>query len=366
MKNAGQYRIVTRVIGIALMLALACLVLAPVGTAQAAAEVVLQPVGPGVFVALVPFANRFNDSNATVIVTNDSVIVIDTQTTLSSTRAVLAAIRKMTDKPVRYVIDTHWHGDHVYGNQIYCEAFPGVELIAQTNTREDMVARAAKELRDNVDSLPGRIEKAKQQLVSGLTMAGKPLTDEQKTRLQAAIDATSAQLPELRQIHIVLPDITFDQSMTLFEGGKEIHLIHYLGHTRGDVVVLLPAEKILVTADLLDDMPYTGHGSPASLVQTLRALDKLDYDTIIPGHGAVEHGRDHLHQVADLFESIVAQVKAAVTAGLSLEDTKKKVDVEKFRGPLTGGEEHATNAFNGFVPAAIERAYQEATGTIKD
>jgi hypothetical protein len=70
--------------------------------------------------------------------------------------------------------------------------------------------------------------------------------------------------------------------------------------------------------------------------------------------------------VAELFDSIVAQVKSAVAAGLNLEDTKKKVDVEKFRAPLTGGEEHATNAFNGFVPAAIERAYQEATGTIKD
>jgi cyclase len=347
-------------------IALLSLMIAPISIAQTSPQASLQQVGPGVYVAFQPAANRFNDSNSTVIVTSDSVIVIDTQTTLTSTRAVLEQIRKLTDKPVRYVINTHWHGDHVYGNQIYREAFPGVQFIAQTNTREDMAARAAKELKDNVDSLPGRIEKAKQQLVTGLTMSGKPLTAEQRTRLQSAIDASSEQLPEMRQIHIVLPDITFDSSFTLFEGGKELRLIHYLGHTRGDVVALLPAERILVTADLLDDMPYTGHGSPANLVQTLRDLDKLDYDIIIPGHGTLERGREHLHLVAELFDSIVAQVKAAVAAGLTLEETKKKVDVEKFRAPLTGGEEHAMNAFNGFVPAAIERAYHEATGTVKD
>jgi len=363
--NSRRQMILPGVTALVLMAASSFLVTQMCG-AQTVNQLSLQPVGTGVYVAFQPAANRFNDSNSTVIVTSDSVIVIDTQTTLTSTRAVLEQIRKLTEKPVRYVINTHWHGDHVYGNQVYREAFPGVQFIAQTNTREDMSARAAKELKDNVDSLPGRIDRAKQQFVTGLAVDGKPLTAEQRTRLQSAIDSVSAQLPELRQTHIVLPDITFDNSFTLFEGGKEIRLIHYPGHTRGDIVALLPAERILVTADLLDDMPYTGHGSPASLVQTLRELDKLDYDVIIPGHGGLEHGREHLHLVAELFESIVAQVKAAVAAGLSLEDTKKKVDVEKFRAPLTGGEEHATNAFNGFVPAAIERAYQEATGTVRD
>ena len=161
-----------RLIPLALLL-LAALLASPGCGAQSAAQAMLQAVAPGVYVALQPAANRFNDSNATVIVTTDSVIVIDTQTTLTSTRAVLEQIRKLTDKPVRYVINTHWHGDHVYGNQIYRDAFPSVQFIAQTNTREDMSTRAAKELKDNVESLPGRIES---RLLSELRpFCGKPM-----------------------------------------------------------------------------------------------------------------------------------------------------------------------------------------------
>jgi cyclase len=326
----------------------------------------LQQVAPGVYAALQAPADRFNDSNSTVIVTSDSVIVIDTQTTLTATRAILAQIRKLTDKPVRYVINTHWHGDHVYGNQVYRQAFPGVQFIAQTNTREDMAKRATAELADSVEKMPGQIDAIKKQLAGGLARDGKPLTDAQKERLQFFADTFSQQLPDLRETHIVLADITFDQTFTLYDGGKEIRLIHYPGHTRGDVAVFLPAEKVLVTADLLDDMPFTGHGSPAGLVETLLAIDKLDFDIIIPGHGGICHGRDHLHLVTQLFESIVSQVKSAVAAGLSLDDIRKKVDVEKFRAQLTAGEDHANRAFDGFVPAAIDRAYQEASGTIKD
>jgi glyoxylase-like metal-dependent hydrolase (beta-lactamase superfamily II) len=365
LSKSAQNRKLARSATLGLMLALLSFIFSPLSVAQVTAPVALEQVGPGVYVAFVPFANRFNDSNTTVIVASDSVIVIDTQTSLTSTRAVLDAIRKVTDKPVRYVINTHWHGDHVYGNQIYREAFPGVQFIAQTNTREDMENRAAAELKESVANLPGQIARYNQMLASGKSPNGTPLTEEQQRIVQMRVAVFSAQLPDLQHTTILLPHITFDQAMTIYIGTRQIHLIHFAGHTRGDLVVYLPLEKILVTGDLLDDMPFTGHGSPAGLVQTLHALDKLDYDIIIPGHGALERGRDHLHLVADLFDSIVSQVRSAVAAGLSLEDTKKKVDVEKFRVPLTGGEEHATNAFNGFVPAAIERAYQEATGTEK-
>jgi cyclase len=331
----------------------------------AAPSIELQPVAPGIFVALQPLADRFNDSNSTIIVLDDSVLVVDTQTTLTTTREILEQIRKVTDKPVRWVVNTHWHGDHVLGNQIYREAFPGVQFISQANTREDMATRATAALKDDIASMPGRIEKYRQMLASGQASEGTPLTEQQRRSLEMRVSAFSRQLPDFRQTHIVLSDVTFDNVLSLHSGSREVRLIHYTGHTRGDTVVFLPAERILITGDLLDDMPYTGDGSPASLVRSLHELDRLDFDLIIPGHGGVKHGREHLHQVTQLFESIVSQVEDDVRAGLSLADTKAKVNVEKFRSPLTRGEEHAERAWNGFVPAAIERAYVEATETRK-
>jgi cyclase len=323
----------------------------------------LQMVAPGVYVALQPFADRFNDSNSTIIILDDSVAVVDTQTTLTATRGILEQIRKLTDKPVRWVINTHWHGDHVQGNQVYREAFPSVQFVAQVKTREDMAQQATAELKDQVANLPGQIEKNRQMLASGHDSGGESLTEQQRSLLEMRVSTFSRQLPDLRQTHIVLPDVTFDSSLSLHSGNREVRLTHYTGHTRGDVAVFLPAEKILITGDLVDDMPYTGDGSPAGLVKTLHELDRLDFDLIIPGHGGIERGHEHLHQVTGLLESIVSQVQDGVRSGLSLADTKKKVNVDGFRAPLTGGEEHAMRAFDGFVPVAIERAYLEAKET---
>jgi glyoxylase-like metal-dependent hydrolase (beta-lactamase superfamily II) len=335
----------------ALSMAIPCLA-APVAA--------LQMVAPNVYVALQPFSDRFNDSNSTIIILDDGVLVVDTQTTLTATRAVLDQIREVTARPVRWVVNTHWHGDHVQGNQVYREAFPGVQFIAQANTRDDMASRATVELSDSVAGLPMRIEKYRKMLADGRTPDGRALTGDDRHLLEMRISTFSAQLPDLLKTHIVLPDVTFDSALSLYSGSREVRLSHYAGHTRGDAVVFLPKEKILITGDLLDDLPFTGDGSPAALVKTLHEIDRMDFDIIIPGHGAIERSREHLHQVTQLFESIVSQVDAAVRAGLSVEDTKAKVNVEEYRAPLTHGEEHAMRAFDGFVPAAIERAYQEA------
>lgn len=334
-------------------------------TSDCRAAVQLEPIAPGVYVVLQPFEDRFNDSNSTVVVLDDGVLVVDTQSTLTEARAEIKAIKHLTKKPVRWVINTHWHNDHIQGNQVYREAFPGVQFIAQVNTRRDMEFRATDELREQVESLPGRLEKYRRLLAANVGPGGRPLDENQRSAVEMRIRIFSKQLPDLRQTHIVLPDITFDTSMSLHYSGGEIELSYFPGHTEGDVVIFLPDEKILIAGDLLDDMPYTGDGSPEGLVETLHRLDALNFDLIIPGHGGIEKGHDHLRLIASLFGSIVSQVQDDVANGLSLSETKNVVNVNDFREPVTGGEEHATRAFDAFIPVTIERAYKEAKGTIE-
>jgi cyclase len=331
-------------------------------TAQCWPSVQLKPIAPGVYVVLQPFSDRFNDSNSTVVVMDDAVLVVDTQSTLTEARAEVNAIKHLTHKPVRWVINTHWHNDHIQGNQVYRDAFPGVQFIAQVSTRKDMALRATSELRDQVESLPGQLKQYRQLLADSARPGGRPLDDNQRSLVEMRVRTFSKQLPDLRRTHIVLPDITFDTSMSLFSSTWEIRLTHYLGHTEGDVVVFLPDDKILITGDLLDDMPYTGDGSPKGLAETLHRLDALNFDFVIPGHGGIEKGHDHLRLIASLFESITSQVQADVANGLSLSDAEKSVNVIGFRESVTGSEEHATRAFDAFVPVAIERAYKEAKG----
>ncbi len=319
-------------------------------------------VGEGVYAVLPPQAQRFDESNAAVVVLEDGVLVVDTQTAPSVARAVIAEIRKLTDKPVRWVVNTHWHGDHVQGNSAYREAFPGARFLAHANTRTDIEERAKPALKEDVEGITGWLERAKMALETG-EADGRKLTEEQKEQVRGRMERRTAHLEKLREVtEFVLPEDTFTDSLTL-RRGREVRLLHFAGHTRGDVVLFLPAERVLMTGDLLDDLPFTGHGSPRALVETLRALEKLEFDTIIPGHGTVRRGadaREHLQKVAELFDSIVKQTEAAIREGLSVDDAKKKVDVSALRAHFVTDE--ASERYWGFfVGEAAARAYQEAT-----
>jgi glyoxylase-like metal-dependent hydrolase (beta-lactamase superfamily II) len=183
-----------------------------------------------------------------------------------------------------------------------------------------------------------------------------------RARYERTLDYRKSYLDNLRKLRFVLPTLTYESRLVLNGGGREVRLLHERAHTRGDTVVYLPKEKILFTGDLLDDLPYVGHGYPSEWIQTLRALATLDVDRIVPGHGRPYEGKDRLTLVADFLESIVIQVRAGLAAGRGENDIREAVDVEPFRARVAGTDPLASRTFDEFVPEAIDRAFQEATG----
>lgn len=183
-------------------------------------------VADGVYAAMRrPTAPMAIGSNAAIIVNEDDVVVVDTHYTPSAARALLAEIRQLTDKPVRYVINTHWHNDHVQGNQAYFNVFPGgVEFISSHATREDIEKKAIPSVKQELESLPQRIAQAEEQLAAGLGPDGQPLTDEQKQPRRAALDRQKAYLEELRDLQITLPTLTFDRSLVLHKETRPIQI----------------------------------------------------------------------------------------------------------------------------------------------
>jgi len=330
--------------------------------AQSAPQVRVEKVADGAYAAMPPAELRFDESNAAIVILEDGVLVVDTQTAPSVARAVMAEIRKLTDKPVRWVVNSHWHGDHVQGNSAYKEAFPGVEFIAHTNTREDITQRAIPQLKEDIEGTAAWLERAKKALETG-EADGRKLTEEQLVQVRGRVERRTAALAKMREVsEFVLPSETFTETLTVSQQ-PVVRLMHYLGHTRGDAVVYLPEARVLITGDLLDDLPFTGHGSPKALVATLRDLEKLEFDAIIPGHGRVRRGeeaREHLRKVAELFDSIVQQTEAAAKEGLSSDDAKKKVDVSALRAHFVT-DDASTRYWNFFVGEAVARAHQEAT-----
>jgi hypothetical protein len=114
-----------------------------------------------------------------------------------------------------------------------------------------------------------------------------------------------------------------------------------------------------VTGDLLDDLPYTGHGSPAALVRTLHAFDTHDFDAIVPGHGRVRRGREHLRNVTALFESIVRQATEARAAGLDADAAVERADLSAFRDTFVT-DPPSERYWGFFMTEAVRRAWDEA------
>ena len=323
-------------------------------------QVQTKRVAEGVYAVQPAPERRFDESNATVILLDDGVMVVDTQNSPVGARAVLAEIKKLTDKPVRYVVNTHWHGDHVQGNRVYREAFPEVRIISQITVREDIEKRAIPALKEDLDTIPKNIARWQAMVDTGKQPNGQPVTEAQKEQLRGRIERAKANLAQLQTVgEFALPDLTFGESLTIYRRAGEIRLQHFAGHTRGDLVVYLPKEKVLVTGDLLDDLPFTGHGSPAALVETLDAFGKMDWNAMIPGHGSVRESKEHLAQVRALFASIVAQAQESAKAGLSEEDAVKKANLDQFEKYFVV-DDVSRRYWGFFMVEGLKKAYQEA------
>jgi len=308
------------------------------------------------------------ESNSLVVVGDDGVLVLDANRTPAGARSVIAEIRKLTDKPVRYVVNSHWHDDHVFGNQSYKEAFPGVEFVAHRNTREDMEKLAFPHIQGGVNRFTKAAADAESQLGTGLKPDGSKLSDKEREQLGVELKVYKDVLPELKTIRLVLPTVTFDQTLTLYVGGREIQVLYFgRGNTRGDVAVYLPRERVLATGDLLvHPVPFAYGSFLGEWIQTLKRLRELDAAVIVPGHGPLMRDREYLDTVVALLESVTSQVRDAVGRGLTLEETRKAVNLESFRKRLAGDDPVRLDTFDdSIMRVGIERAYKEAKGELK-
>ncbi|HEX8139823.1 MAG TPA: MBL fold metallo-hydrolase [Pyrinomonadaceae bacterium] len=308
------------------------------------------------------------EGNSTIIINERDVVVVDSNATPASARATLAEIRKLTDKPVRYVINSHWHDDHIFGNQVYMEAFPGVEFISHKNTREDFITQGGpKSLKDDQANLPKTIQDAEARLAAGKRRDGQPMTEQDRAFTADQIKQLKEFLPELAAVRPLPPTLTIESGLTLHRGERVIQILYLgKGNTRGDLVVYLPQEKVLMTGDLVvNPVPFSFGSYLGEWIQTLRKLRDFPAETIIPGHGPAQKNKEYISQLIELLESTLTQTQGAVKRGLNLEETRKAVNLESFRVRFAGEDRVRNFAFQQFfVTPAVERAWLEARGEL--
>jgi glyoxylase-like metal-dependent hydrolase (beta-lactamase superfamily II) len=287
------------------------------GPAKGDARFEIKRVADGIHAAVAAPAYKVN-SNTAIIETDDGVIVVDTHSKPSAAR-VVERVREITPRPVRYVVNTHFHWDHWHGNEVYPAAYPGAEIVTNQVTREAMVRQGLKRIQDHVRMMPGEIARLRADIASAATPA-------RRAKLEADLRLAQAYQAEVTALQPALPTVVFEQTMRLYRRDREIHLLH-LGraHTEGDVFVYLPREKVVITGDaLIGWTPFMGDGYPEDWVGTLDRLAQLDFTHIIMGHGDVV-GRDWLKFFRGYVHDLVEAVRREAVAGASLDQTRTRV-----------------------------------------
>ena len=309
----------------------------------------IKPVADGVYAAIAKPAYKIN-CNAAIILFDDAVLVVDTHSKPSAARALIEQIKKLTDKPVRYVVNTHFHWDHYQGNQAYPSSWPaGVEIISSEATRANIEQRGIPRVKHEIITMPQEIEKLKSDLDKASDVG-------QKEQLRANLLQAEAYLAELKSMQVTLPSVTFDHSLILHRPSKTVEVL-WLGnaHTNGDVFVYLPREKVLVTGDALHGWtPYMGDSYPFDWIQTLDAAEKLDFDQVIGGHGNVMRGKERFDLWKHYFRDLLDEAAQAYARGASLEDAEKGISktlIAKYSDKFDPG-------FPKSVIGNIAKAYQ--------
>lgn len=337
------------------------LIFAGLGLAQTPVAVQKVQIAEGVYQFITAPDGYVPNGNSVVIVNQNDVLVFDTFSRPSTARTVLTEIRKITNKPVRYVVNSHHHPDHWSGNEIYAEAFPGLEIIATEQSRNFMLNIASawpavfqEKLRKDQASLEEEI-KSDKNAEGGVLTAEERRQDEDDVRLEH--DFTTEALAVKR----TYPTLTYTDTLTLWHGGREFRFISMVGDADGTTILYLPKEKILITGDLLSyPVPYfsLNIGEEA---ENLRTLEQFDAEVIIPGHGPAWHDKDFLRLEMELFDAIVAQVtKAEQSGAVKVEEIQKAVDVEYLRVKFTHDDKDLNEKFERYVKRMVENASREA------
>jgi len=301
--------------------------------------------------------------NSVAIIGSEGVLVVDSGHIPSLTRKMIAEIRKLTSQPVRFVVNTHWHPDHLAGNQEYRTAFPGVVIVSTPVTLAQAAAQDPFYLDVDKSGLPAAVDSLKKTLQTGKRRNGSPLSDEDKQYIADEIGDLEAFLPEMRQIKLTLPDVTFEKALDISLGNRQVKVMFLgRGNTGGDAVIYVPDAKVLMTGDLVvNPTPYAFGSYFGEWIETLQKLKTFEADAIVPGHGPVEHNWDYVNLLIGLFESLRTQVQQAVDQGLSLDETRKKIDLSRFEKQFTGDNPLYVRGFHdGFLVPGVERAYDEA------
>lgn len=263
----------------------------------------IQKIADHVYAAVAKPAAVLN-CNAAIFETSQDLLVVDTHSKPSAVVALVAQLkREVSPKPVRYVVNSHFHWDHTQGTPAYRKMNPPPHIIASEATRRLLSENGAERIKQSLDQMRSTLEFTEQQRAKTKDAdALRKLTD-LETGVRSYIAEMKDYIPEL-------PDLTFDHELILHDKMQDLHIaFRGRAHTSGDVVVFSPQSKVVATGDMIHSMlPFIGDAYPREWPVTMRSVAELPFDHLIGGHGPVQNGKSNLQGMAAYIEELTNAV----------------------------------------------------------
>jgi cyclase len=304
----------------------------------------------GIYQFTASFDGYVSATNSVVVVGDDGVLVYDTFTRPSEARELLRMIRGITPLPVKYVVNSHWHPDHWTGNEVFADAFPGVQFVATARTAEHM-RNVAPAWFTTFGNHLARMEKER-------AARTDPLAPEKDAEELMQIGF----LREAVAVRRTYPTLTYRGEMALRLGDREVRLATVQGDASDTTMIYLPRERIAAVGDVLvHPMTWDANRYEMSTwLDSLRDLERMDVAMIVPGHGVLLRDKTYIALVIELFQAIRGQVQAALRDGaVAPDDAVAALSLGGLRERFARLGPGAAEEFDAYAPEIARKFYQE-------
>jgi glyoxylase-like metal-dependent hydrolase (beta-lactamase superfamily II) len=305
--------------------------------------------------------------NVVIVEQSDGVVLVDSGGSIPDGRDVVAAVARLTAKPVKAVAITHWHNDHPLGVPGILESFPHARIISTAATR-DYIRTETHVPIDKADPEQDAARRARAEpVVAAFTKEALNPDNPQDLRHEYAIEAKWIPQRLARQAgsYAVLPAETVGDRLLLDDPVTPVELRFFgTGNTHGDLMAWLPKQKVIATGDaVVAPTPYGFDVSTRPWLEALHRMEQLPFEILVPGHGQVQRDRRYLHTLEWSMTDIAARAKAAASAGLAKDDAFARFDLREQQARFRATDPWTRKWLNDYwLEGMFGTAYDEAKG----
>ena len=299
------------------------------------------------------------EGNVVVFEQHDGLVVVDAGGSIPSGRNVVGAIRAVSSKPVRFLVYTHYHGDHNLGAGAFVQAWPGVAIVSSSATYANMTGAPMAYINTYAHDYQGMVD-------YGASAVKDPKTsDDARREWQRVVEIGPQMVAGYEGLRAWPAALTFKDSIELPDEQTPLHVM-FLGkaNTDGDIVIWAPKQRVLATGDIVvNPIPYASASYPSSWLNVIDQLKACDFAYLVPGHGAVQKDRSYLDKVRAAIADIRSQVAPLAAKGMTLTDVRKAVQLTRLQDEFAGTDTWDRKQMRGFfLDALVSNAYKEAKG----